>query len=374
MPHLHLALILPLVAALGLATAAAAQSLPVADAGDDQTIDCASPTGAEVTLDGTGSSDADLQPLTYSWADASLVVLSTEAMPTLLLAPGIHTITLTVDDGVDGTATDDVMITVNADVTPPELVLADEADELWPPNHKLHGYDVADLVASVEDDCGDLTEVDVAFGGATSDESDDGRGDGSTKDDVRFSDACHTADVRAERSGRGDGRVYELVLEVVDAAGNRDEGVFTVAVPHDGAHAATDSGDIAEYASECGEGLSSCAPAPDLACTPAGVGDVTLRANKKGPRLRWRSSGFAAGSVSAEGNALCAYLDGAAAGGSLAPDQVKVKGKKGQGDLAVATRGDDLELPPLPLASGALLRLELHDGAGDCVSYEAAVE
>ena len=113
---------------------------------------------------------------------------------------------------------------------------------------------------------------------------------------------------------------------------------------------------------------------PHFSCVEATAGEIKLRSTSKGPSLRWCSSGFPAGSVSAEGNAVCAYLDDAPAGGSLDPDKVKVRNKKGAGSLYVKTRGDDLELPPLPLEPGALLRLELHDGAGDCVSYEEVVE
>jgi len=41
---------------------------PVADAGNDATEECASHTGTEVKLDGTGSSDPDGDVLTYYWA------------------------------------------------------------------------------------------------------------------------------------------------------------------------------------------------------------------------------------------------------------------------------------------------------------------
>ena len=367
--------ILVLAAALGLATAAAA-ALPVADAGDDQTIDCALKSGAQVTLDGTGSSDPDSDPLTYSWANASLTVLSTEVMPTLLLPTGVNVITLTVDDGNGGTATDTVTITVNPDVTPPVLVLASESDSVWPPNHKLHGYDVLDLVESVSDDCSDLTKDDVVFDHATSDEADDAHGDGATAADVQFGPECRRAWVRAERSGGGDGRVYELVLQVEDDAGNSTAATFLAEVPHDQSHghAAIDGGDLATYTSDCGS-VSSCAPVPDFAgCTAAVAGSVSLTSTKKGPRLSWHASGFPAGSVSAEGSSLCAYVNGAPVGGSAAPDQVKVNGKKGKGALSLKAGRKHLVLPPLPLASGAQLRLELHDAAGGCVAHEEQVE
>ena len=102
-----------------LAGQAGAQTLPIANAGLDQEIPCAPATGAEVTLDGSGSSDPDdpLAMLTYTWSgDAALGVGVTldGVAPVVTLLPGVHTITLTVDDGIDGTATDDVVITVVA--------------------------------------------------------------------------------------------------------------------------------------------------------------------------------------------------------------------------------------------------------------------
>jgi hypothetical protein len=375
-----------LAALLSLAGRAAGQTPPVADAGTDQQIDCAPPAGADVALDGTGSFDPDGGPLTHRWTDATLAELSTDAMPIVQLSPGVHVLTLTVDDGVDPPASDDVTITVNADATPPEIVLAVDGDELWPPNHRSHSYAVADLVESVSDDCSDLARDDVVFDRGTSDEPDNGRGDGNTRDDVSFREGCSQAEVRAERAGPGDGRVYELFLRVEDEAGNVADEPFTISVPHDRAHDPGDSGDVAEY--ECqGEARPSCAPAPDPACSGAGASEITIRDGSKGARLRWRARGFTAGSLSDEGNALCLYTDGAASGGSQSPDRVRVKSKRGQASLAVFTKGSDLEIPVLPLAASAALRLELHDATGGCVSstfedpsinqadrYEAEVE
>lgn len=357
---------LALCSVLLAAAGASAQTLPVADAGDDQILDCAPPAGATVALDGSESFDPDDAGavLSYLWTGDALPLPVAGATPSVLLPPGEHVLTLTVDDGADGSASDDVTVTVIADETPPELVLAVESDELWPPNHKLHRYAAVDLVESASDDCSDLTVDDVVFGRGTSDEPDEGSGDGNFPNDIAFFESCSEAEVRAERAGPEDGRVYELFLRVADGAGNVTEAPFVVTVPHDGAHSAVDSG--VDHEVEC-EGVS-CAPAPDPACTEADASEVAIADGAKGPGLRWSASGFAAGAVSAADSALCLYVDGAAAGGSLDPDKVRVKAKKGQGALGVATRGSDLDVPALPLPDGALLRLELHDGAGDCVS------
>ena len=94
---------------------------PTADAGEDQTVECTSSDGADVTLDGSGSSDPENNTLSFSWAEGGQEIATGES-PTVTLALGTHTITLTVDDGAGGTDTDDVVITVE-DTTPPVITL-----------------------------------------------------------------------------------------------------------------------------------------------------------------------------------------------------------------------------------------------------------
>jgi PKD repeat protein len=90
---------------------------PIADAGPDQTVEQTSPQGANVTLNGAGSSDPDNDTLTYSWnwtgGSASGV------SPTVMLPPGMTNITLTVSDG-EFNSTDAVSIIVG-DTTPPSV-------------------------------------------------------------------------------------------------------------------------------------------------------------------------------------------------------------------------------------------------------------
>ena len=110
-------------AGTGETAAAAANNAPVADAGDDQTA----AEGATVTLDGTGSSDADSDALTYAWSQTSgtAAALSdtTAASPTFtapeLLADEDLVFSLTVNDGTADSAADTVTVTVTADDDPP---------------------------------------------------------------------------------------------------------------------------------------------------------------------------------------------------------------------------------------------------------------
>lgn len=100
---------------------------PIADAGADKTTVVSSSCQASVMLDGTRSSDADGDSLTFSWTGAFGRV--TGATPTVTLPKGVHTITLTVDDGKGGTATDSVVVTV-VDNTPPVINIVPAADTL----------------------------------------------------------------------------------------------------------------------------------------------------------------------------------------------------------------------------------------------------
>lgn len=100
---------------------------------------------------------------------------------------------------------------------------------LWPPNHGL----VEVGVQGVADPGGPPPAIAVT--GVRQDEPVNDRGDGNTAPDAFLSGA--TAQVRAERSGLGDGRVYHLSFTAT--AGARScQGSVTVCVPHDQGHGA----------------------------------------------------------------------------------------------------------------------------------------
>ena len=74
-----------------------------------------------MTLDGTGSSDPDGDPLTFVWKEGATVI-GRAAVLSVSLGLGTHTFTLTVDDGRRKTSSNDVTIVVR-DTTPPDVIL-----------------------------------------------------------------------------------------------------------------------------------------------------------------------------------------------------------------------------------------------------------
>jgi len=97
-------------------------------------------------------------------------------------------------------------------------------DSLWPPNHKF----VDITINGVTDPDGDTITITIT--GITQDEEVDGKGSGNTSPDgISGGDS---AQVRAERSGTGDGRVYHIEFTADDGE-LTCSGKVTVGVPHD---------------------------------------------------------------------------------------------------------------------------------------------
>ncbi len=97
---------------------------PEAHAGDDQVVECTSPTTTAATLDGTDSSHPDGLAFTYLWEAAGIVFDDpTSATPTGQFPFGTTTVTLTVSDG-ELASSDEVDITV-VDTTPADVTCPD---------------------------------------------------------------------------------------------------------------------------------------------------------------------------------------------------------------------------------------------------------
>jgi len=222
---------------LDLAINGAGCRSPIAVAESTALVECTSPAGATVVLDGSGSSDPGSTPGTndgivlFEWFEdlgqPSETLLGAGEILPVTLPLGAHAITLRVTDTLGQTAVDSLLVTVR-DTTPPELLVGLSPDLLWPPNHRM-----VDVTASlaVADRCGTPSLV---LTSVSSDEPDDGEGDGATVHDIQGV-APGTADtqfqLRAERREDGDGRLYTVTYTATDAGGNDTSATRQVRVP-----------------------------------------------------------------------------------------------------------------------------------------------
>jgi uncharacterized repeat protein (TIGR01451 family) len=123
---------------------------------------------------------------------------------------------------------------------------------MWPPNHKYRTFTTANLVASVHDNCdGTIPITGVVITKVTSDEIENGNGDGNTLNDIVIAADCKSVQLRSEREGNSNGRVYTIFFSVTDAAGNTGTGITKVVVPHNPGETAVDSGPHYTVMSNC---------------------------------------------------------------------------------------------------------------------------
>ena len=110
---------------------------------------------------------------------------------------------------------------------PPPVISGVSVDRpnLWPPNHKM--VDVTVNYGATNSCSAPVCTLTVS-----SSEPVDGAGDGNTSPDWVVVDAHHVQ-LRAERSGNGDGRVYTITITCKDTAGNMASSTATVTVAHD---------------------------------------------------------------------------------------------------------------------------------------------
>jgi hypothetical protein len=136
--------------------------------------------------------------------------------------PGDYVLSYTATNGFQTTT---VTRTVHVvDSTPPAITgLSATPAVLSPPNHRL--VDVALAYAATDASGSTVCAVTV-----TSNEPPDATGDGHTGVDWRIVSGTHVQ-LRAERSGRGTGRVYTVTVSCADPAGNTTTASMAVVVP-----------------------------------------------------------------------------------------------------------------------------------------------
>jgi hypothetical protein len=201
---------------------------PVVDAGSDITVEQETHAGTQVTLNGTAT-DACSARFNYTWSESGTVLATqtnvTDTTLTYTFNLGTHVVTLNATDMAGNTGSDNVTVTV-VDTTPPEINATATPSMLWPPNHK---YVEVKLNVTAYDNCDPSPTL--TFVSITSNEPDNGIGDGNTTNDIVIVNDF-TFNLRAERSGAGQGRVYTITYKATDVSGNTAMTSVTVEVPH----------------------------------------------------------------------------------------------------------------------------------------------
>jgi hypothetical protein len=165
--------------------------------------------------------------------------------------PGNYSVGYAATDPSGNTGNASRLVTVR-DTIPPTISIVSPII-LGAPNHKYQSFTMADFVSGAGDSCSvGLGIADVVITRITSDEVEDGCGDGNTLDDIVIGADCRTAQLRVERSGCGNGRVYNVALHIVDLAGNRTSTTVKVLVPvSDSSNTAVDDGPNYTVVSTC---------------------------------------------------------------------------------------------------------------------------
>jgi hypothetical protein len=144
---------------------------------------------------------------------------------------GVTTVIATATDAAGNSSMCSFTVTVK-DIDAPVITLTDQTITLWPPDHKYTTVHVTDLVANASDLCDASVNINsVKIASVTSDEPNNSAGDGNTTNDIVIAPDCKSVQLRAERIGGSNGRVYTITFEVTDSSGNSSTATATVTVP-----------------------------------------------------------------------------------------------------------------------------------------------
>ena len=141
------------------------------------------------------------------------------------LPKGQHQIALTVDDGRGGVASDTVLVTVVDRIAPSIANVTASPSVLLQANHQMVAVTVG---VSATDNCD--PSVTCRITSVTSNEPVSGTGNGDKSPDWEITGPLSVS-LRAERAPKGNGRIYTINIECVDASGNRSTSYVQVTVP-----------------------------------------------------------------------------------------------------------------------------------------------
>lgn len=185
---------------------------PVLTVPANQVLEATSASGAVATFTASATDAVGVTSLTSSSASGATFPL------------GTTTVVVTAKDAAGNTTSGSFTVTVRDTTAPVISSLSNTAPTLWPPNHKM----VAVTVKATASDVVGLASLKIIS--VTSSEPDNGLGDGDTANDIQITGNL-TVNLRAERSGNGNGRTYTITVEARDAAGNATTRTTTAFVP-----------------------------------------------------------------------------------------------------------------------------------------------
>ena len=181
---------------------------------DALTVEATGPNGAVVSFEARATDDKD---------GAVTVTLSPPSGSVFPL--GTTEVVATATDFAGNEATKNFSVTVK-DTTPPVIQsLTASPNMLWPPNHKL----VPVLLTAQVNDAVDSAPTTLIVA-VSSNEPIKGDGDGDTEPDWEITGPLKL-NLRAERQGGGNGRIYTITVESHDLSGNTSARTVTVSVP-----------------------------------------------------------------------------------------------------------------------------------------------
>ncbi|MDQ0062999.1 hypothetical protein J2T14_005208 [Paenibacillus harenae] len=158
----------------------------------------------------------------HAQSDASEVtIIQAEAVP------GTAVVQVTAQDGGVRSYT---ITFAAADNQAPTLQLIVDKPVLKARGHQMETIQVTPQATDEGSGIASVTLLSI-----TSSEPEDGEGDGNTASDIQgaeYGTSDFEFELRAERSGKGDGRIYTITYEAVDFAGNRTTANTTVLVEH----------------------------------------------------------------------------------------------------------------------------------------------
>ena len=197
----------------------------------------------EVKLGGQVS-DFDGDLLSYQWLEGGNVLYSgsiqtaaggtpvtLQDFVTSSLSMGQHAITLQVSDGINEPQAKEIAVEI-VDNTVPTLAPTADQSILWPPNHNL-------VEVIIQANASDNSGLPVALtASVASNEPTDGLGDGDMSPDwtepiIDQENGIIALQLRAERSGSGDGRIYKVAITATDQSANSSTVNIEIIVPHD---------------------------------------------------------------------------------------------------------------------------------------------